>query len=152
MVYTSPSSPHIKLFEQFLQKKRALALDAWGVDDAPVKSIYDPLEELIKKNVQKKEDLEMYPYATRFGRRVATYVHIFPLILIVHYVLIAGWDDTFWLQSIFCRNGQDTFKESRMRNWINSLEVFSLRTVYKGKSLMNLSGKQLTCCKLSRIL
>lgn len=70
MVYTSPDSAHIKLFNAFLHKKQQLAVDAWGADDTPVRHIYGPLEDLIKQNVETEEDVEIYPW--RLGRRVGT--------------------------------------------------------------------------------
>jgi len=70
MVYTARSTSHIKLFDSFLRKKHSLALDAWGADDTDVKSVYGPLEDLIKKNIEKEEDLEMYPRS--FRSRVST--------------------------------------------------------------------------------
>jgi hypothetical protein len=70
MVYTSHSSAHIKLFDDFLRKKQKLALDSWGADDTDVRSAYGPLEELIKQNVEKEEDLEIYP--RKFRSRVST--------------------------------------------------------------------------------
>jgi hypothetical protein len=37
MVYTSPDTPYMKLFEKFLAKKHRMAVDAWGTDDTHVK-------------------------------------------------------------------------------------------------------------------
>jgi hypothetical protein len=51
MVYTSPKSPYIKLFESFLSKKKRLAVDSWGADTTQVQSAFDPIEQLISKEV-----------------------------------------------------------------------------------------------------
>jgi hypothetical protein len=37
MVFTSPNTPYMKLFEKFLAKKQRMAIDAWGTDDTYVK-------------------------------------------------------------------------------------------------------------------
>ncbi|KLT46030.1 glycoside hydrolase [Cutaneotrichosporon oleaginosum] len=49
MVYVNPDSAYIRLVEPFLKKKRALALDAWGCDDTPVRAIFDPMAEWLRK-------------------------------------------------------------------------------------------------------
>jgi len=85
MVYTARSTPYIKLFDEFLQKKRRLAVDSWGVDDAHLKHIYGPLEDLIKQNVEKIEELDRYPW--KFGRQVAT---LSRYILVAEY-LVSEW-------------------------------------------------------------
>lgn len=46
----------------FLQKKYRLAVDSWGATDTAVRHIYDPLVDLIKKEVPKEEDRQLYPY------------------------------------------------------------------------------------------
>ncbi|KAF8753339.1 glycosyl hydrolase 5 (cellulase A) family [Rhizoctonia solani] len=51
MVYTSPESPYIKLFEAFLAKKKRLAADSWGADTTTVQSAFDPIEKLITEEV-----------------------------------------------------------------------------------------------------
>lgn len=51
MVYVSEDTPYMKLLEPFLAKKKALAADAWGVDDTPVRHIFEPLREWMAQNV-----------------------------------------------------------------------------------------------------
>ena len=48
------------LFKDFLAKKHRLALDAWGADDQYVRDIYQPLVDLIKREV-KPEHQTLYP-------------------------------------------------------------------------------------------
>ncbi|PPQ71278.1 hypothetical protein CVT25_001420 [Psilocybe cyanescens] len=51
MVHVAPSTPYISLFSSFLQKKHALAVDAWGASTASIAHIYDPLVAHIKEHV-----------------------------------------------------------------------------------------------------
>lgn len=62
MVYVSPSTPYMQLFQPFLQKKYRLAVDAWGADDKSVRHIYDPLVQHIKDNVPDEAHRELYPF------------------------------------------------------------------------------------------
>ncbi|KAK1921050.1 glycoside hydrolase superfamily [Papiliotrema laurentii] len=43
MVYVKPDAPYMKLLAPFLQKKKDLAIDEWGCDDAPVRDLFDPI-------------------------------------------------------------------------------------------------------------
>ncbi|KAJ2998826.1 hypothetical protein NUW54_g6996 [Trametes sanguinea] len=52
MVYVSRETPYMKLFKDFLAKKHRLALDAWGADDSQVRDAYQPLIDLIKREVE----------------------------------------------------------------------------------------------------
>ncbi|TFK51286.1 glycoside hydrolase [Heliocybe sulcata] len=61
MVYVSKETPYMKLFENFLQKKWRLAVDAWGADDRHVRHLYDPLVNLIKESVSNEKHLNLYP-------------------------------------------------------------------------------------------
>jgi len=71
MVYASPDTPYMKLFEGFLAKKQRMAIDAWGTDDTHVKHIFDPLAEWITQNVS-EEHRRLYPYPVwSFKTRVA---------------------------------------------------------------------------------
>lgn len=60
MVYTSLSTPYMKLFSTFLAKKHRLAVDAWGADDSAVKHVYQPLIDHIAQEVPEKYR-SMYP-------------------------------------------------------------------------------------------
>ncbi|KAF8587347.1 glycoside hydrolase family 5 protein [Ramaria rubella] len=71
MVYTSPDTPYMKLFENFLAKKQRMAIDAWGTDDTYVKHIFDPLGDWITQNVD-EEHRKLYPFPVwSFKTRVA---------------------------------------------------------------------------------
>ncbi|KAI0364641.1 glycoside hydrolase [Pilatotrama ljubarskyi] len=60
MVYVSRETPYMTLFKDFLAKKHRLAIDAWGADDSHVRDIYQPLIDLIKREV-KPEHQNLYP-------------------------------------------------------------------------------------------
>ena len=60
MVHVSLSTPYMVLFKDFLAQKHRLALDAWGADDSQVRATYEPLVELIKREV-KPEHQSLYP-------------------------------------------------------------------------------------------
>ncbi|KAI5450239.1 hypothetical protein NCC49_003256 [Naganishia albida] len=47
MVYVDRETPYMRLLEPFLQKKKQLVVDAWGVDDRPVREVFKPLIEWI---------------------------------------------------------------------------------------------------------
>ncbi|PFH49153.1 glycoside hydrolase family 5 protein [Amanita thiersii Skay4041] len=61
MVYVSKDTPYMRHFAEFLHKKHRLAVDAWGKDDKAVKSIYDPIVNLIKQSVSDESKLKLYP-------------------------------------------------------------------------------------------
>ena len=60
MVYVSRETPYMTLFKDFLAKKHRLAIDAWGADDSQVRPVYEPLTELIKKEIR-AEHQSLYP-------------------------------------------------------------------------------------------
>ena len=60
MVHVSRETAYMTLFKDFLAKKHRLAIDAWGADDSHVRATYEPLVELIKREV-KAEHRELYP-------------------------------------------------------------------------------------------
>ncbi|KAI0328977.1 glycoside hydrolase [Cubamyces sp. BRFM 1775] len=60
MVYVSRETPYMTLFKDFLAKKHRLAIDAWGADDSQVRDVYQPLVDLIKREV-KPEHQNLYP-------------------------------------------------------------------------------------------
>ncbi|GFZ47072.1 hypothetical protein JCM24511_04814 [Saitozyma sp. JCM 24511] len=59
MVYVDPETPYMKLLEPFLKKKkasvsspsRALAADAWGCNDLPVRDLFAPMTDWLSENV-----------------------------------------------------------------------------------------------------
>ncbi|CCO29588.1 hypothetical protein BN14_03605 [Rhizoctonia solani AG-1 IB] len=72
MVYTSPKSPYIKLFESFLSKKKRLAVDSWGADTTQVQSAFDPIEQLISKEVT--HITQRYPPTWKVNKHVGRLV------------------------------------------------------------------------------
>ncbi|EKM51309.1 glycoside hydrolase family 5 protein [Phanerochaete carnosa HHB-10118-sp] len=60
MVHVSRDTPYMTLFKDFLAKKHRLAIDAWGADDTAVREIYNPLIDLIKREI-KPEHQDLYP-------------------------------------------------------------------------------------------
>ncbi|KAI1788576.1 glycoside hydrolase [Ganoderma leucocontextum] len=60
MVYVSRETSYMTLFKDFLAKKYRLAIDAWGADDSQVRHVYEPLIELIKKEIR-PEHQSLYP-------------------------------------------------------------------------------------------
>lgn len=61
MVYVSRETPYMKLFKEFLAQKHRLALDAWGADDSQVRHVYQPLINLVTKEVP-AEYQNLYPF------------------------------------------------------------------------------------------
>lgn len=91
MVYTSPDTPYMKLFEKFLEKKHRMAADAWGTDDSHIKHIFEPLAEWISQNVT-EDKRKLYPgpvwsFKDRVGRLTFQ-------ILVAEY-LVAEWAEHF---------------------------------------------------------
>ena len=62
MVHVSHSTPYMQLFREHLYKKYRLAVDAWGADDRFVRDVYNPLLDLIRKEVPNEEHQRLYPY------------------------------------------------------------------------------------------
>ncbi len=60
MVYVSQDTPYMTLFKEFLAKKHRLAVDAWGADDSQVRSVYQPLTDLIIKEIP-EQNRNLYP-------------------------------------------------------------------------------------------
>ena len=92
MVYVSRESPYMILFKDFLAKKHRLAIDAWGADDSQVRATYEPLVELIKREV-KPEHRELYPapvwkFTDRVGRLARN-------ILLLAEFLVREWAEHF---------------------------------------------------------
>ncbi|KZS99999.1 glycoside hydrolase family 5 protein [Laetiporus sulphureus 93-53] len=62
MVYVSRETSYMQHFKDVLHKKYRLAVDAWGANDRFVRHVYDPLVELIKREVPNEADQRLYPY------------------------------------------------------------------------------------------
>ena len=60
MVYVSRDTPYMTLFKDFLAKKHRLAVDAWGADDTQVRSVYQPLIDLILQEIP-EQNRNLYP-------------------------------------------------------------------------------------------
>ena len=60
MVYVSRETPYMTLFRDFLAKKHRLAIDAWGADESHVRPAYQPLIDLVKREI-KPEHQSLYP-------------------------------------------------------------------------------------------
>lgn len=61
LTYLSPSSPYITLLKPFLDKKQALALDAWGASDTHLAPLFSQIEKFFKDNID-EEDQKRYPW------------------------------------------------------------------------------------------
>lgn len=63
MVFVSKETPYMTLFKDFLAKKHRLAADAWGADETYVRPYYQPLIDLITKEVAPSpDDQKIYPW------------------------------------------------------------------------------------------
>ncbi|KAL7420963.1 Endo-1,4-beta-xylanase 5 [Cryptotrichosporon argae] len=51
MVYVGEDTAYMKLLKPFLEKKKQLAADEWGCDDAPVRDLFQPLIDWARQNV-----------------------------------------------------------------------------------------------------
>jgi hypothetical protein len=60
MVHVSLDTPYMVLFKDFLAKKHRLAVDAWGADDSHVRPAYQPLLDLIEREIA-PEFRNLYP-------------------------------------------------------------------------------------------
>lgn len=60
MVYVSTAAPYAQLLMPFLARKQQLAVDAWGVDDAAVRHVYNPIVDLINREVTESHR-KLYP-------------------------------------------------------------------------------------------
>ncbi|KAG2002611.1 exo-beta-1,3-glucanase [Coprinopsis cinerea AmutBmut pab1-1] len=91
MIYTSPETKYMTLFNDFLAKKHRLAVDAWGSNDALVQDAYQPLIDHILKEIPEKYQ-NLYPYPIwkvpqRVGRLARS-------ILVAEY-LVKEWAEHF---------------------------------------------------------
>lgn len=72
MVYVDPESAYIKRLGPVLEKKKALAVDAWGTDESKVKKVFDPVEDWFRENVpakyQKRYPWPIHTMEARIGR------------------------------------------------------------------------------------
>ncbi|TDL17107.1 glycoside hydrolase family 5 protein [Rickenella mellea] len=63
MVYVSRSTPYMELFNNFLAKKQCLAIDAWGADKTYIQPTFQPIIDLLMKEVVPDEiDQRLYPW------------------------------------------------------------------------------------------
>jgi hypothetical protein len=91
MVYVSLETPYMTLFKDFLAKKHKLAVDAWGADDSQVRSVYQPLQDLITEHVPEKFR-DLYPHPVwKLGDRVGRLARN----LLVAEFLVAEWAEHF---------------------------------------------------------
>jgi hypothetical protein len=91
MVYTSLDTPYMTTFKDFLAKKHRLAVDAWGADETYVHDTYQPLIDLILKEVPEKYR-NLYPapvwkLTERVGRLARN--------ILVAEFLVKEWADHF---------------------------------------------------------
>ncbi|KAF8646009.1 hypothetical protein AX16_007435 [Volvariella volvacea WC 439] len=89
MVYVSKSTPYMKLFEDFLQRKQRLAVDAWGKDDKYVKHIYEPIMQHIRDEIEESKR-KLYPPIWSMEERVT---RICRTILVAEF-MIKEWAET----------------------------------------------------------
>ena len=61
MVYVNLDTPYMTLFKDFLAQKHRLAIDAWGADDTHVRPVYQPLIDLVQKEIP-AEYQNLYPF------------------------------------------------------------------------------------------
>ena len=93
MVYVSRETPYMTLLKDFLAKKHRLAADAWGADDSYVRPVYQPLMDLITKEVAPKEEQQhLYPWpvwklSDRVGRLARN--------ILVSEFLVSEWAEHF---------------------------------------------------------
>jgi aryl-phospho-beta-D-glucosidase BglC (GH1 family) len=91
MVHVSLDTPYMKLFSDFLAKKHRLAVDAWGADDVHVRKDYEPLLDLVKREIPEKYQ-SLYPAPVwRLSSRVTRLSRN----ILVSEFLVAEWADHF---------------------------------------------------------
>jgi endoglucanase len=56
-----PKSSYMKLLAPFLQKKKELALDAWGASDVHLAPLFSQIETFFRDNIT-EEDQKRYPW------------------------------------------------------------------------------------------
>lgn len=91
MVYVSRDTTYMSLFKDFLAKKHRLAVDAWGADDSQIRDVYQPLTDLILKEVP-EQYRNLYPspvwkLSDRIGRLSRN--------ILVSEFLVKEWADHF---------------------------------------------------------
>jgi hypothetical protein len=57
----NPKSAYMTLLKPFLEKKQALALDAWGASDDHLAPLFDQIEKFFKDNIS-ENDQKRYPW------------------------------------------------------------------------------------------
>lgn len=102
MTYLDPESPYMKLIRPFVEKKKALGLDFWGiVNKDGVKHIYEPFLEGVKEMVDPKFHAVKYPKIWTIERHVERVIRE---CLISEYV---GWE----LAELFRGKEKDELEE-----------------------------------------
>jgi hypothetical protein len=91
MVHTSLETPYMVLFKDFLARKHRLAVDAWGADDKDIRHAYQPLTDLILKDIP-EQYRNLYPapvwkLTDRIGRLARN--------ILVAEFLVKEWADHF---------------------------------------------------------
>src|SRR5271170_1175322 len=61
LTYLDPKSEYMKLLAPFLQKKKELALDAWGASDVHLAPLFGQIETFFRDNIT-EEDQKRYPW------------------------------------------------------------------------------------------
>ncbi|KAI0310595.1 glycoside hydrolase [Amylostereum chailletii] len=91
MVHVSRESPYMTLFKDFLAKKHRLAVDAWGADTSQVQHVYQPLIDLIQKEIP-TENQNLYPWPVwKMSDRVGRLARI----TLLSEFLVKEWADHF---------------------------------------------------------
>ena len=57
----NPESAYVKLIRPFLEKKKVLALDAWGASDIHLSPLFSQIEKFFRDNIS-EEDQKRYPW------------------------------------------------------------------------------------------
>ncbi|EIW77768.1 glycoside hydrolase family 5 protein [Coniophora puteana RWD-64-598 SS2] len=89
MVYVSKETPYMKRFEKFLARKFRLAVDAWGTNDQHVKHIYQPILELVEREIP-EANKHLYPPIWSVENRVARLSRT----MLVAEFMVQEWADT----------------------------------------------------------
>jgi hypothetical protein len=61
LTYVKTSTPYLTLLKPFLQKKKRLALDAWGASDVDLAPLFRQIEYFFASNIP-EEDQKRYPW------------------------------------------------------------------------------------------
>jgi hypothetical protein len=118
MTYVSPDTPYMKLLAPLLEKKKKLAVDAWGADTSlpEIRAAYEPLESFIERNIEEKYR-KLYPPIWNHEARAGRYVPVYALQRALQGQLKRCSDspDVSWSRNISYPSGPITFPGSRRR-------------------------------------